>query len=225
MDLNNRKINVAFSGSSGRMGKAILPLIKKDNDFNLVLAFDKNDDYKKMLQDKKIDVLIDFTYFKAANEIIPFFLKKSICVVSGTTAQECYFDEYKSLVEKYNVSLAVIPNFSIGAYLLSKFSIYANRFFEKCEIIESHHITKKDKPSGTARQLANKLSISDIHSLRLSGILAKHEVIFGKSGEILSIIHNTIDRECYYYGIKLTVKKVLNTKGPYFYKSLSEIIE
>jgi 4-hydroxy-tetrahydrodipicolinate reductase len=225
LEKNMNKIRVALSGSNGRMGSVLTSQIIDDNELELVSAFDSDTDINTVLKEK-IDILVDFTVADSAHNIITKFLESKIPVVSGTTAQNKWFSEYEKLIKKYNTSLAVIPNFSIGAMLLEKFGKIAKQYIPDAELIEYHHSTKRDKPSGTAKKIAGSIGINEenIHAIRLPGFLAHHELIFGKSGETLHIKHDTSGRDCYYWGIKKTIQKIVNDKKARFYKGLDEII-
>jgi len=219
-------INIALSGADGRMGKTLSRQFMLDKDFKIVLAFDAEEEDNLSLDSYIIDILIDFTIAESAHRLIPKFLKKGIPVVSGTTSQNLWFDEYELLVKETKTPLAVIPNFSLGAMLLEEFGIIASKYFSNVELVEYHHSTKVDKPSGTAKKMAKSLNINEksIHSIRLPGFLAHHELIFGKSGETLSLRHDTSGRDCYYWGIKKTINKLIEDKTPKFYKDLKDII-
>jgi len=218
-------IKIALSGSFGKMGKVLSSQFENDDELSLEAAFDATDDINSILNND-IDVLVDFTVAKSARSIISESLSAGIPVISGTTAQNEWFPEYERMVDKYKTSLAIIPNFSIGAMLLEEFGVMAKKYISDAELIEYHHATKRDKPSGTAKKIASSVGIDDenIHAIRLPGFLAHHELIFGKSGETLSLRHDTSGRECYFWGIKKAIMKIYHDKNPRFYKGLKEMI-
>lgn len=184
----------------------------------------------------KIDVLIDFTQPKSIYENALFCLNNGIKIVIGTTGlKDEQIAELKRLSAEKNIGCFIAPNFSTGAVLMMMFAQQAAKYFDNAEIIELHHNQKKDAPSGTAIKTALMMSeaketfkkgncpetetiegsrggtsYSDIqiHSVRMPGYIASQEVIFGSSGQIFKIRHDSMDRKCYMDGILLAVKHV-----------------
>lgn len=184
----------------------------------------------------KIDVLIDFTQPKSIYENALFCLNNGIKIVIGTTGlTDEQIAELKRLSAEKNIGCLIAPNFSTGAVLMMMFAQQAAKYFDNAEIIELHHNQKKDAPSGTAIKTALMMSeaketfkkgncpetetikgsrggtsYSDIqiHSVRMPGYIASQEVIFGSSGQIFKIRHDSMDRKCYMDGILLAVKHV-----------------
>lgn len=182
------------------------------------------------------DVLIDFTQPKSIYENAIYCLNNGIKIVIGTTGlTDEQIAELKDLSEKNNIGCLIAPNFSTGAVLMMMFAKQAAKYFDNAEIIELHHNQKKDAPSGTAIKTAlmmseendsftknncpetetikgtrGGISYSDIHihSVRMPGYIASQEVIFGSSGQIMTIRHDSMDRACYMQGILLAVKHV-----------------
>ena len=183
-----------------------------------------------------IDVLIDFTQPKSIYENALYCLNNGIKIVIGTTGlTDEQIAELKRLSEEKNTGCLIAPNFSTGAVLMMMFAQQAAKYFDNAEIIELHHNQKKDAPSGTAIKTALMMSeaketfkkgncaetetikgsrggtsYSDIqiHSVRMPGYIASQEVIFGSSGQIFKIRHDSMDRKCYMDGILLAVKHV-----------------
>ena len=183
-----------------------------------------------------IDVLIDFTQPKSIYENALYCLNNGIKIVIGTTGlTDEQIAELKRLSEEKNTGCLIAPNFSTGAVLMMMFAQQAAKYFDNAEIIELHHNQKKDAPSGTAIKTALMMSeaketfkkgncaetetikgsrggtsYSDIqiHSVRMPGYIASQEVIFGSSGQIFKIRHDSMDRKCYMDGIMLAVKHV-----------------
>lgn len=195
-------------------------------------------------QESKIDVLVDFTQPKSIFENAKFCLNNGIRPVIGTTGlADEQIEELKKLSEEKGVSCFIAPNFSTGAVLMMMFAAQAAKYFDNAEIIELHHNQKKDAPSGTAIKTAKMMaksketfvkgncaeieliegsrggtSYSDIHihSVRMPGYIASQEVIFGSSGQILKLSHDTMDRACYMQGVVLSIKHVImNNKFVY----------
>lgn len=185
-------------------------------------------------KEKQIDVLIDFTQPKSIFENALYCLNNGIKIVIGTTGlTDEQIAELKKLSQKKNTGCFIAPNFSTGAVLMMMFAKQASKYFDNAEIIELHHNQKKDAPSGTAIKTALMMSeekdtftkgncpetetiqgarggksYSDIHihSVRMPGYIASQEVIFGSSGQIMTIRHDSMDRKCYMQGVLLAVK-------------------
>lgn len=188
----------------------------------------------------EIDVLVDFTQPKSIYENAKYCLKNGINIVIGTTGlKDDEIDYLKKLSNDYKTGCFIAPNFSTGAVLMMMFSQMAAKYFDNAEIIELHHNQKKDAPSGTAIKTALMMSqakesfkkgnceetetiegsrggtsYSDIqiHSVRMPGYIASQEVIFGSSGQIFKIRHDSMDRKCYMGGVLLAIKHVAEKK-------------
>lgn len=184
----------------------------------------------------KIDVLIDFTQPASIYENALYCLNNGIKMVIGTTGlSDEQIVELKKLSKETNTACLIAPNFSTGAVLLMKFAQMASKYFDNAEIIELHHNQKKDAPSGTAVKTALMMSEANenfitgncpeketiegarggvsynnihIHSVRLPGYIASQEVLFGSSGQILSLKHDSMNRECYMGGVLLATRYV-----------------
>lgn len=187
-------------------------------------------------KEKEIEVLIDFTQPKSIFENAKYCLNNGIKIVIGTTGlSDEQIAELKKLSREKNTGCLIAPNFSTGAVLMMMFAKQASKYFDNAEIIELHHNQKKDAPSGTAIKTAlmmseeketftkdncpetetiqgarGGMSYSDIHihSVRMPGYIASQEVIFGSSGQIMTIRHDSMDRKCYMQGVLLAVKYV-----------------
>lgn len=187
-------------------------------------------------KEKEIEVLIDFTQPKSIFENAKYCLNNGIKIVIGTTGlSDEQIAELKKLSREKNTGCLIAPNFSTGAVLMMMFAKQASKYFDNAEIIELHHNQKKDAPSGTAIKTAlmmseeketftkdncpetetiqgarGGMSYSDIHihSVRMPGYIASQEVIFGSSGQIMTIRHDSMDRKCYMQGVLLAVKHV-----------------
>ncbi len=183
-----------------------------------------------------IDLLVDFTQPKSIFENAKYCLNNGIKIVIGTTGLKDEEIEFlKKLSQEKNTGCLIAPNFSTGAVLMMMFARQAAKYFDNAEIIELHHNQKKDAPSGTAIKTAsmmaevkddftknncpetetiegarggNSYSNIHIHSVRMPGYIASQEVIFGSSGQIMTIRHDSMDRKCYMQGVLLAVKHV-----------------
>ena len=194
-------------------------------------------------QTVKIDVLIDFTQPASIYENALYCLNNGIKIVIGTTGlTDNQLEELKNLSSEKNISCFVAPNFSTGAVLLMQFAKMASKYFDNTEIIELHHNQKKDAPSGTAIKTAKMISEENssksfingncaetetiqgarggisyndihIHSVRMPGYMASQEVLFGSSGQILTLRHDSFNRECYMPGVLMATRYVYENNG------------
>jgi 4-hydroxy-tetrahydrodipicolinate reductase len=155
------------------------------------------------------DVVVDFTRPDAAVQNARHCLEAGVHCVMGTTGAD-----FSALEGVGSANLFVAPNFAIGAVLLMQAAQDIARYLPDCEIIELHHDQKKDAPSGTALRTAELIRAAGgdvhepIHSVRLPGLVAHQEVIFGGVGQTLSIRHDSISRESFMPGVLLAVRKV-----------------
>lgn len=198
----------------------------------------------------EIDVLIDFTQPVSVFENALYCLNNGINIVIGTTGlKDEQIEELKALSQKSGLGCLIAPNFSTGAVLMMKFAQMASKYFDNAEIIELHHNQKKDAPSGTAVKTALMMAESNenfttgncaevetiegargassynnihIHSVRMPGYIASQEVLFGASGQILTIRHDSMNRECYMPGILMAVRHI--NKSHDFIYGLENII-
>lgn len=186
-------------------------------------------------------VMVDFTHPDGVYDNIRSAIAYGIRPVVGTTGlSPAQLEELGDFAEKASTGCLVIPNFSIGMVLLQQAAIAASQYFDNVEIIELHHNQKADAPSGTAIQTAQLLaqmgktfnsplveetekitgargSLSEegirIHSIRLPGLIAHQEVIFGAPGQIYTLRHDTSDRSCYMPGVLLSIRKIIPLKS------------
>ena len=192
-------------------------------------------------QEKQPPVMIDFTHPDSVYNNVRSAIAYGIRPVVGTTGlSPQQIQDIADFAEKASTGCLIIPNFSIGMVLLQQAAVTASQYFEHVEIIELHHNQKADAPSGTAIQTAQMLgelgkrfnpplveetekikgargSLADegirIHSVRLPGLIAHQEVIFGAAGQIYTLRHDTSDRACYMPGVLLAIRKVLQLKS------------
>ncbi|MDP2730258.1 MAG: 4-hydroxy-tetrahydrodipicolinate reductase [Dehalococcoidales bacterium] len=192
-----------------------------------------------ILNDCSADVMVDFSIAQAAMPAARLAAQKGINLVIGTTGLTADdIAEIEQLAAVHRIGAVVAPNFALGAVLMMHLAKVAARYMDYAEIIELHHHLKADSPSGTALATAKAMAEardkpfsgppeaakpSDsrgmgvegvaIHSVRLPGLMAHQEVILGAAGQILSIRHDTISRECYMPGVILAVKEVVKRQG------------
>ena len=202
-------INVAVSGAAGRMGSTVCHAVEGAEDMALVGRADPVLDTH--LQDVlgDADVVVDFSQPHAALENARHCLEAGVHCVMGTTGQD-----FSSLAGVGDANLFVAPNFAIGAVLMMEAAKLVAPHMPECEIIELHHDQKLDAPSGTAARTADLVReagghVHDpIHSVRLPGLVAHQEVLFGGLGQTLSIRHDSISRESFMPGVLLAIRKV-----------------
>jgi 4-hydroxy-tetrahydrodipicolinate reductase len=202
-------INVAVSGAAGRMGQTVCEAVERADDMALVGKADPQ------LQTALIDVLgdadvvVDFSTPDTALANARHCLEAGVHCVMGTTGAD--FSELEGVGE---ANLLVAPNFAIGAVLMMELAQRVAEHMPECEIVELHHDGKLDAPSGTAARTAELIRAAGgnvhepIHSVRLPGLVAHQEVIFGGPGQTLSIRHDSIDRESFMPGVLLAIRKV-----------------
>ncbi len=184
----------------------------------------------EMIKSCEPDVMVDFTTAKASMPAVRTAAKNNVNMVIGTTGfTAAELDEMRKLAEANEIGIVAAPNFALGAVLMIHLAKIAGKFMDHAEIIELHHDRKLDAPSGTSLLTAKAMAeargkaflspaVQDnkfmpptsrgqgvegiqIHSVRLPGLMAHQEVIFGAAGQTLSIRHDTINRECYMPGV------------------------
>jgi 4-hydroxy-tetrahydrodipicolinate reductase len=205
-------IRVAVAGAAGRMGQTVCRAVEGAEDMELTGRADPALDTSLADVLPNADVLVDFTIPTSAVANAHEAVRAGVHVVVGTTG----FDprELGDLIDaKANVFVA--PNFAIGAVLMTQFAVQAARHMAKAEIIELHHDTKLDAPSGTAARTAALMAEASktgatppIHSVRLPGLVAHQEVILGDVGQTLTIRHDSTDRESFMPGVLLAIRRV-----------------
>ncbi|MFA6431786.1 MAG: 4-hydroxy-tetrahydrodipicolinate reductase [Candidatus Margulisiibacteriota bacterium] len=213
------KIKVIVNGAKGKMGDETVKAVGKEPELELIAALDAGDDLAGKIISSKADVVVDFTHPGSVLANIKIILASKAHAVIGTTGLAA--DDLKiieSLCKANNVNCLVAPNFAIGAVLMMQFAKEASKYMKDVEIIEFHHAQKVDKPSGTAiktAQMIKEVTKTDVptHSVRLPGLVAHQEVIFGGLGQTLTIRHDTINREAFMPGVIMAIKKIGGANG------------
>ena len=203
---------VAVSGAAGRMGATVVNAVESADD--LTLSGKADPAFKTPLAEvlEEADVVVDFSVPATALENVKECLAAGVHVVVGTTGFD--LEAAKAAAEASTANCFVAPNFAIGAVLMMVVSQTIARHMPDAEIIELHHDKKLDAPSGTAARTAELINAAGgkvrepIHSVRLPGLVAPQEVIFGGLGQTLSIRHDSIDRWSFMPGVLLAVRKV-----------------
>jgi 4-hydroxy-tetrahydrodipicolinate reductase len=205
-------IQVAVSGAAGRMGQAVCETVEAAADTELVARADPALGVALADVLDEADVVVDFTTPDTALANAVACLEAGVHVVVGTTGFE--LEELRRAAEASRANCFVAPNFAIGAVLLMEVAQKIAPHMPECEIIELHHDKKLDAPSGTAKRTAELIDAAGghvhrpIHSVRLPGLVAHQEVVFGGAGQTLSIRHDSIDRQSFMPGVLLAVQKV-----------------
>jgi 4-hydroxy-tetrahydrodipicolinate reductase len=192
------RMRVAVFGVTGKVGSVLVP--------SLVEAGHEVVDGRENAPDG-CDAAVDFTRPEAVIANVGRCLGAGVPAVIGTSG----FDSaaVDAAARDARVPCFFAPNFALGAVLMMRFAAEAARTFARAEIIELHHETKRDAPSGTARATAAAMGTDPaIHSVRLPGLVAHQEVIFGGAGETLTIRHDTISREAFVPGVLLALERV-----------------
>lgn len=226
---------VAVVGASGKMGQLFCRLIDESEDFEVSARLGSKSSLDEM---NGSDLVVDVTSPAVSSAVVAHAVEQGLRVLVGTSGWSA--DRLVSLRTKLadrENGVIVIPNFSLGSVLGTTLATIAGRFFDSIEIIEGHRASKVDSPSGTAvrtaeligeartglgpvvaphvdqRARGQQVSSIPIHSLRLNGIVARQEVIFGGAGETLTITHNTLDPSSYEQGILLALDAARSATG------------
>jgi 4-hydroxy-tetrahydrodipicolinate reductase len=233
-------MRVAVLGSKGKVGATMVHAVQAAEDLTLSAQVDAGDPLR-LLTDNKTEVVIDFTHPDVVMDNLKFLIDNGIHAVVGTTGftGERLQQVRTWLAAKPDVSALIAPNFAIGAVLSMHFARQAAPFYESVEVIELHHPHKADAPSGTAARTAALIAEArkelppnpdattaslpgargadvdgvPVHSVRLAGLVAHQEVLFGTAGETLTIRHDSMDRTSFVPGVLLAVRRVAEQPG------------
>jgi 4-hydroxy-tetrahydrodipicolinate reductase len=203
---------VAVAGAAGRMGQAVCNAVEGADDLTLSGRADPALGVELADLLKDVDVVVDFTVPGTALANVRACLEAGVHAVVGTTGFD--LDSARAAAESSDANCFVAPNFAIGAVLLMEASQKIARHMPECELIELHHDRKLDAPSGTAKRTQELIDAAGghvhqpIHSVRLPGLVAHQEVIFGGEGQTLALRHDSIDRSSFMPGVLLAVRRV-----------------
>jgi 4-hydroxy-tetrahydrodipicolinate reductase len=215
-------IKVAVSGAAGRMGQTVCAAVDGADDMELVARADPQlgVPLADAIAEAGPDVVVDFSVPASAFDNARLCLERDAHAVVGTTGMAADdLARLRELASRSTANCFVAPNFAIGAVLMMEAAKLAAAHMPDCEIIELHHEQKLDAPSGTAKRTAELIEAAGgrkqipIHSVRLQGLVAHQEVIFGGLGQTLSIRHDSISRESFMPGVLLAVRKVGGLNG------------
>jgi 4-hydroxy-tetrahydrodipicolinate reductase len=228
-------MRVGVLGAKGKVGATMVAAVEAAADLTFTTGVDAGDPLS-LFSDSQTEVVIDFTHPDVVMDNLKFLIDNGIHAVVGTTGfTDERLNQVKGWLEdKPDVAVLIAPNFAIGAVLSMHFAKQAARFFESAEVIELHHPQKADAPSGTAGRTARLIAEArkglppnpdatstgiegargadvdgiPVHSVRLAGLVAHQEVLFGTQGETLTIRHDSLDRTSFVPGVLLAVRTV-----------------
>lgn len=234
-------IRVHVHGALGRMGASCVTAIEAAADLEVCGKTDFGDDLAGALATGKPDVVVEFTVPAAVEDNVRTMLSAGVPVVAGTTGlAPDKAAELGRLAEERGVGFLLAPNFAIGVILMQRFARQAARHFDDVEILELHHDRKVDAPSGTALHTADLIADAaerplnqgrpdetelvpgarggkrqgiPVHSVRLPGLLAHQEVMFGGLGQVLTIRHDALDRRAFMPGVLLGIRSIRDHRG------------
>ena len=235
-------LRVGVLGAKGKVGREVCRAVEDAEDLQLVARVDVEDPLEQ-LRESGTQAVVDFTHPDAVMQNLEYCVGHGIHAVVGTTG----FDEDRltrlraRLGESPATGVLIAPNFSIGAVLMMRYAAEAARFFESVEIVELHHPTKADAPSGTARRTAELVAAARrdagcgpvpdatstalegargadvegirVHSVRVRGLVAHQEVVLGGLGETLTLRHDSLDRVSFMPGVLAGVRAVPQRPG------------
>ncbi|MFG1720474.1 4-hydroxy-tetrahydrodipicolinate reductase [Micromonospora chalcea] len=238
----NTVARVGVLGARGRMGMEVCKAVDSAADLELVAAVDQGDDLATVAQ-AGAEVVVDFTTPDAVMDNLRWCVENGVHAVVGTTGftEQRLAQVREWLSGRPGVGVVIAPNFGIGAVLMMQFAARAARHFESVEIIEQHHPRKLDAPSGTATHTARLIAAARadaglgpvpdatrdevagargadidgvrVHAVRATGLVAHQEVLFGTTGETLTIRHDSYDRVSFMPGVLLAVREVGRRPG------------
>ena len=213
-------MKLALFGHQGRVGSVLAPALEAAG--HDVRGIGRGEDGEL----GGLDAAIDFTQPDAAAGNVRNALEQGVPAIVGTSGLGgAALEELDALALERSLQLLLVPNFAIGAVLMMRFAEAAADHLPRAEIVELHHESKRDAPSGTARATAERLpGEPPIHSVRLPGLVAHQEVLLGGEGQLLTIRHDTFSREAFVPGVLLAVEK-LATLPPGLTSGLERILE
>jgi 4-hydroxy-tetrahydrodipicolinate reductase len=233
-------MRVGVLGAKGKVGATMVQAVEAADDLTFTAGVDAGDPLS-LFTDSQTEVVIDFTHPDVVMDNLNFLIDNGIHAVVGTTGfTDERLQQVQGWLERSRTTAVLIaPNFAIGAVLSMHFAKQAARFFESAEVIELHHPQKADAPSGTAARTARLIAEArkglppnpdatstglegargadvdgiPVHSVRLAGLVAHQEVLFGTQGETLTIRHDSLDRTSFVPGVLLAVRTVREHPG------------
>lgn len=186
-------MNLVLNGRGGKVGRVLAPALEQEG--------------HKLVELEAAEAMVDFTVPDAVEQNVHDALERGLPSVIGTTG----FDHARidQLARERGVACFHAPNFALGAVLMMRFAKEAAAYMPRAEIIELHNEAKRDAPSGTAKATAELVGGAPaIHSVRLPGLVAHQEVLFGGDGQLLTIRHDTLSREAFVPGVLLALERL-----------------
>ena len=235
-------IKVGVLGAQGKVGSAVVAGVKKADDLELTAEINKGDSLQ-LLVDEGVDVIVDFTTPNAVMDNLEFCINNGIhCVVGTTGFDDARYQQVRDwCAANEGVGVLIAPNFAISAVLTMAFARQAAPFFESAEVVEFHHPNKLDAPSGTAVKTAQGIAQArkeagmgampdateqaldgsrgadvdgvPVHAVRMQGMVAHEEVIFGTTDQSLTIRQDSYGRESFVPGVLTGVREVASRPG------------
>ena len=226
--------SVAVVGASGKLGSLVCRLINESEDFTLAAELGSQSDLSEMLV---ADIVVDVSLPSISRKVLEFAVENGKSIMVGTSGWSAErINQVEPLIESHpEVGVIFISNFSLGSALSAHLATLAAKHFDSIEIIEAHGIHKVDSPSGTAVSTAERIGkVRDqdvqaphadqrargqlvagvpVHSLRMEGVVAKQDVIFGGNGETVTITHTTLSDRSYEAGIMAAIRALPGLKG------------
>lgn len=235
-------IKVGVLGAQGKVGSAVVAGVKKAEDLEMAAEINKGDSLQTLV-DEGVDVIVDFTTPNAVMDNLEFCINNGIhCVVGTTGFDDARYQQVRDwCAANEGVGVLIAPNFAISAVLTMAFARQAAPFFESAEVVEFHHPNKLDAPSGTAVKTAQGIAQArkeagmdampdateqaldgsrgadvdgvPVHAVRMQGMVAHEEVIFGTTDQSLTIRQDSYGRESFVPGVLTGVREVANRPG------------
>jgi len=187
-------VKLVLFGRGGKVGSVLRPALEAAG--------------HQLVELDEAEAMVDFTAPEVVEENVRSALERGIPAVVGTTGWEP--EALGAEANERGVALFYAPNFAIGAVLMMRLAEEAARYLPRAEIVELHGEQKKDAPSGTAKATAERLGGAAIHSVRLPGLVAHQEVLFGGEGQLLTIRHDAYSRDAYVPGVLLALERLAN---------------
>lgn len=234
-------LRVGVLGAKGKVGREVCRAVEAADDMALVAQIDVGDDIADLVK-AGAEAVVDFTHPDVVMDNLAFCANNDINAVVGTTGFDAArLAQLEAWLSTSRSGVLIAPNFSIGAVLMMRFAAEAAAYFESVEVIELHHPDKADAPSGTARRTAELISAARsaaglgavpdatstqldgargadvdgvrVHGLRIRGLVAHQEVVFGGLGETLTIRHDSLDRVSFTPGVLLGLRQIKSHPG------------
>ena len=233
---------VIVNGAYGKMGRLACVTLAEHPEFALVASLGRADNLAEAIQAERPDLVVDLTSAESVYDNALTTIEAGVhCVIGTSGLLEAQIDDLRQRCELKHCGGIIVPNFSISAVLMMRFAAMAAAYLPNVEIIEAHHPQKADAPSGTAIKTAEMIADAracapdnllckelitgalgakhrdiPIHSIRLPGVLAEQQVIFGHHGETLSLSHRTLERASFMPGLVLACQRVCSFNTLYY---------